>query len=45
MLYLQSKETLLVPHLPKEFVTGRTVQFFAEESDIGVSVNSSSLAE
>lgn len=45
MLYLQSKETLLVPHLPKEFVTGRTVQFFAEESDIGASVNSSSLTE
>lgn len=41
MLYLQSSETLQVPQLPKEFVTPRTVQFFATESDIGISVKAS----
>lgn len=39
--YLRSADALIIPELPGKMVTAKTVQFFAEVSDISVNVASS----
>jgi hypothetical protein len=39
--YVRSDDALLIPELPEKMVTSKTVQFFAETSNVNLNIVSS----